>query len=440
MPPTRDFPDRDIFTVSRLNSELRAVVDGSFPLLWVGGEISGISRPRSGHLYFCLKDAQAQIRCALFRNRRVLLRFQPKDGDQVVLRARLTLYEPRGDLQLIVEHLEPSGEGELRRAFEQLKARLQSEGLFDAARKRPLPVLPRRIGVVTSPGGAALRDILHVLRRRFPALPVLIYPVPVQGAGAAAEIAAALRLADRRRDCDLLILARAIAALDTPLISAVGHEIDFTIADFVADCRAPTPSAAAELATPEVDQLSTRLGRLRIALRRAAGGGLTRLRTRVLHAGRRLQLQRPQLRLSQQQQRLDEIELRLYRAQRRRLAVLAEHCRAARLRLHAQSPRHRIDRLRQRIAEQGRRLRVEIRSGLRRAAGRLEADARHLNAVSPLGVLERGFAVARRADRETVVRRADEVAVGESVEVLLAVGRLDCTVERRRLPEPETPA
>ncbi len=449
MPPIDGFTDRDIYTVSRLNSELRAVVDGSFPLVWVSGEISGLSTPRSGHLYFGLKDPHAQIRCALFRNRRTLLRFQPKDGDQVVLRAKLAVYEPRGDLQLIVEHVEPAGEGDLRRAFDALKAKLDKEGLFDTARKTPLPAFPRRLGVITSPSGAAIRDILQVLRRRFPGLPVLIYPVPVQGPEAAAEITAALKLADRRRDCDLLILARGggapedlaafndetlartIAALRIPLISAVGHEIDFTIADFVADRRAPTPSAGAELATPEIEQLGVQLYRFESGLKRAASGLLAKLRTHLLSAQRRLQLQHPRVRLRQQQQRSDELELRLNRALRLNLERQNKASAVLRRRLQVQSPQRQVKRLRQRLIEDRRRLGVEIHTTVHKCHTRLEAGVRHLNAMSPLQVLERGYAVARRSGSSVVIHRAGQIKVGESIELLLGSGRLDCTVDRR---------
>jgi exodeoxyribonuclease VII large subunit len=260
---------RDIYTVGRLNREARGLLEAGLPSLWISGELSNLSRPSSGHWYFTLKDADAQVRCAMFRQRNLACRAAPRDGLKVLLRARVGLYEARGDFQLVVDHLEEAGEGELRQRFEALKLRLAGEGLFDAGRKRPPPRFPRRVGVVTSATAAALRDVLHVIRRRYPAMPVLIYPVPVQGAGAAREIGEMLVLADRRAEVDVLLLvrgggsledlqafndeglARVIAGLELPLICGVGHEIDFTIADFVADLRAPTPSAAAELAVPD---------------------------------------------------------------------------------------------------------------------------------------------------------------------------------------------
>ena len=263
-----DETGRDIYSVSRLNAEIRAVLEGSFPMLWVEGELSNLATPRSGHLYFSLKDDHAQVRCALFRNKRLLLREQPSDGDRVLVRARIGLYEPRGDCQLIVAHLEPAGQGTAQQAFEQLKRKLQAEGLFDAARKRDLPVFPRRLGVITSPSGAAIRDVLQVLRRRAPHLPVTVFPALVQGAEAPQSLRDALVTALARGDCDILLvtrgggsvedlaafndeaLARMIAAAEVPIVSAVGHEIDFSISDFVADARAPTPSATTSPPSP----------------------------------------------------------------------------------------------------------------------------------------------------------------------------------------------
>ncbi|MFZ1641930.1 MAG: exodeoxyribonuclease VII large subunit, partial [Candidatus Contendobacter sp.] len=260
---------RDIYTVSRLNQDVRALLEGEFPTLWVEGEVSNLSRPSSGHLYFSLKDAKAQIRCALFQNRAFLFRDCPRNGQQVLVRGRVSLYEPRGDFQIIVEYVEEAGAGALRRAYDELRLRLEREGLFAPERKQPLPRFPRRIGVITSPSGAAIRDVLITLRRRCPGLLVLVYPVPVQGDGAAERIAQTIRLASQRRDCDVLLLARGGGSLEDlqafneetvaraifdcaiPLVTGIGHETDVTIADFAADRRAATPTAAAELASPD---------------------------------------------------------------------------------------------------------------------------------------------------------------------------------------------
>ena len=321
-------PERDIYSVSRLNLEARLLLEQGFPRIWLEGELSNVSRPSSGHLYFTLKDARAQIRAAMFRSRNQAIRFRPEEGLQVLVRGRVSLYEPRGDYQLIVDHMEEAGDGALRRAFEELKRKLDAEGLFDAARKQPLPALPARIGVITSPSGAAVRDVISVLRRRFPAIPVLIYPVPVQGKEAGGEIANAIRLASRRADCDVLILtrgggsledlwpfneevvARAIHDCRIPLVSAVGHEIDFTIADFVADRRAATPSAAAELVTPDQLEWLARLTQLSARLENRLRHTLSDDQRRLAWLEQRLQQVHPGQYLRQQAQRLDELEQR----------------------------------------------------------------------------------------------------------------------------------
>ena len=376
------------------------LLEAGLPPCWIEGELSNFARPSSGHWYFTLKDADAQVRCAMFRGANSRVRVAPKDGMHVLLRARVSLYEARGEYQLVAEHLEEAGEGALRRRFEELKARLAAEGLFDAALKRALPRLPKRIGVVTSPTGAAIRDILHVLARRFPAVPVLIYPVPVQGTGAAAEIAAAIRLASERGDADVLILARgggsledlwafneepvarAIRASAIPVVSGVGHEVDFTIADFAADVRAPTPSGAAEIVVPDRAEWRRSLlatqERLARAWRRLGG----QARERLAWLARRLELTHPRTRLAARAQRLDELEARLARALRRELAE---------------------------------------------ARARLAAAARTLNAVSPLATLERGYAIVTLADGR-VVRAARDVVPGDEVRARTASGQFAARV------------
>ncbi|HEX6549675.1 MAG TPA: exodeoxyribonuclease VII large subunit, partial [Gammaproteobacteria bacterium] len=297
--PTDSSPARQIYTVSALNRAARGLLETGLPLLWVEGELSNLARPASGHLYFSLKDASAQVRCALFRNRASLLRFTPRDGQHVLVRARVSLYEPRGDYQLQIEHMEDAGHGALQRAFEELKKKLAAEGLFDAASKKPLPAAPHTIGIVTSPSGAAIRDILSVIRRRYPVARVIVYPVPVQGEGAGAKIAAMLQTASTRAECDVLIVsrgggsledlwafheeivARAIHACPIPVVSGVGHEIDFTIADFVADVRAPTPTGAAELATPDSSEWLQALSNLRTRIVQAQNRSLANLRERI---------------------------------------------------------------------------------------------------------------------------------------------------------------
>ncbi|MDG4594139.1 MAG: exodeoxyribonuclease VII large subunit [Candidatus Contendobacter sp.] len=394
-------PDRDIYTVSRLNQDVRALLEGEFPSLWVEGEVSNLSRPSSGHFYFSLKDAKAQIRCALFQNRAFLFRDCPRNGQQVLVRGRVSLYEPRGDFQLIVEYVEEAGAGALRRAYDALRLKLEREGLFAPEHKRPLPRFPRRIGVITSPTGAAIRDVLTTLRRRCPSLPVLLYPVPVQGDGAAQEIARAIRRASERRDCAVLLLARGGGSLEDlqafnqetvaravfdcaiPLVTGIGHEIDVTIADFVADLRAATPTAAAELASPD------RLEWLR--------------QVRLLEERLDRALQR---RLAHQNQRLAELTRRLDRVQ----------------------PRRRLRDRAQRLDELDQRLRVAARQCLASAAQRLSGLSGQIHALSPLATLDRGYAIVRRPADGAILRRADAVRVGDVVEALLSHGRLRCTV------------
>ncbi|MDG4549374.1 MAG: exodeoxyribonuclease VII large subunit [Candidatus Contendobacter sp.] len=393
--------DRDIYTVSRLNQDARALLEGEFPSLWVEGEVSNLSRPSSGHLYFSLKDAKAQIRCALFQNRAFLFRDCPRNGQHVLARGRVSLYEPRGDFQLIVEYVEEAGAGALRRAYDELRLKLQREGLFAPERKRPLPRFPRRIGVITSPTGAAIRDVLTTLRRRCPSLPVLLYPVPVQGDGAAQEIAHAIRRASERRDCDVLLLARGGGSLEDlrafneetvaraifdcviPLVTGVGHEIDVTIADFVADLRAATPTAAAELASPDRLEWLRQVRLLQERLDRA-------LRRRLAH----------------QSQRLAELTRRLDRAQ----------------------PRQRLRDRAQRLDELDQRLRATVRQRLETAAQRLRGLSGRIDALSPLATLDRGYAIVRRQPGGAILRRADAVRVGDVVEALLSHGCLRCTV------------
>ncbi len=400
--PPDSRPGRDIYTVSRLNREARILLESGLPALWLEAEVSNFARPASGHWYFTLKDATAQVRCAMFRGSNARVRVAPKDGMQVLVRARVGLYEPRGDYQLIAEHLEEAGEGALRRRFEELKARLAAEGLFDEGLKRPLPALPRRIGVITSPTGAAIRDILHVLARRFAAVPVLVYPVPVQGAGAAAEIATALALANARAEVDVLILARgggsledlwsfneeivarAIRASSIPVVAGVGHEVDVTIADFAADVRAPTPSGAAELVVPDRAEWLRSLAGIAQRLKQSGNRTVFRARERLAWLGGRLKRVHPRERLTLRAQRLDELEARLGRALRQALAA---------------------------------------------GRARLLSASRTLNAVSPLATLERGYSILATADGQ-VIRAAAEVRPGEEVSARTSHGTVHATVTR----------
>ncbi|MGA2024543.1 MAG: exodeoxyribonuclease VII large subunit [Steroidobacteraceae bacterium] len=402
--PSAAPPARTVYSVSRLNREVRVLLESGLGTIWIEGEISNLARPGSGHWYFSLKDRDAQLRCAMFRARNVLSRFTPKEGQLVLASGRVSLYEPRGDYQLLVEYLEDAGLGALQRAFEELKARLAAEGLFAPERKRTLPLAPRRIGVITSPTGAALRDILHILRRRFPAAAVLIYPTPVQGAAAASSLVGAIELAGSRAECDVLILARgggsledlwafndervarAISRCAIPIVTGIGHEIDFTIADFVADLRAPTPSGAAQLVVPDagvwLHRLAQFAARFAAGVQRALRGEQARLD--VLQ--RRLQQAHPGARLLQHSQRLDELEARLRLALRARLAA---------------------------------------------STARLDGAARALQAVSPLATLGRGFAVVTRSSDGALITSAAQLAVGERFDARLAQGSVRAAVIER---------
>jgi exodeoxyribonuclease VII large subunit len=439
-------PDRDIYSVSRLNREVRVLLERGFGSLWLEAEISNFTRPSSGHWYFSLKDAAAQVRCAMFRQRNMLCAFTASDGQKVLVRARIGLYEPRGEYQLIVDHMEDAGLGALKRQFEELSAKLEREGLFAAERKRPLPSLPGRIGIITSPTGAAVRDILHVLARRFPAAAVLVYPVPVQGAQAAVEIVAALEAAGRRAECDVLILARgggsledlwafnderlarAIVASPIPVITGIGHEIDFTIADFAADVRAPTPSAAAELVVPDAEEWLGAFVRLGTRLQRGMRRRLEEHRERLRWLAGRAALVSPAARLSAQAQRLDELEQCLVRAVRRRLQEHRERLRWLTGRSALVSPSTRLTQQRLRLEILDQQLSRAWRHVLNSKRERLLPLMRTLNAVSPLATLERGYAIVSLEGGE-ILRNAADVKPGTIIEARLARGRVRAKIE-----------
>jgi exodeoxyribonuclease VII large subunit len=439
-------PDRDIYTPSRLNREARTLLEHGLPSLWLEGELSNFSRPTSGHWYFSLKDANAQLRCAMFRQRNSLAQLNPKDGMRVLARGRVSLYEPRGDYQLLVEHMEEAGEGALRRQFELLKTKLAAAGWFAAERKRPLPKFPRRIGVITSPTGAAVRDILHVLRRRFASVPVLIYPVPVQGAQAAGQIAAAISLAGKRCDCDVLILARgggsledlwafneevvarAIVECNIPIVTGIGHEVDFTIADLVADVRAPTPSGAAELTVPDglhwlaaTDSYAQRIAAAMLrylAARRERSDWLQR-RLAQLHPGTVLR---------QQAQRLDDLEQRARRALRQQVMQLAGRLATQFADLRRHSPALRLAVARGRLET----LQLQQNAALQRRVAtldnRFKIVARALDTVSPLATLKRGYAIVADSEGQ-VLTNAASIAIGARIHAQLAQGSLEAKVE-----------
>lgn len=451
-PSDNPAPAREVHTPSTLTRLVRDLLEDAFPLLWIEGEISNFSRPASGHLYFTLKDSAAQVRCAMFRPKSTWLRFRPADGMRVLARARVGLYEARGEFQLIVETLEEAGEGALQRAFEQLKARLAAEGLFDAARKRPLPRLPRRIGVVTSASGAAVRDVLSVLARRFPLAEVEILPVQVQGRDAPPAIAAMLVAASRAGRHDVLLLtrgggsiedlrafndeavARAIRASAIPVVSAIGHETDFTIADFAADLRAPTPSAAAELLVPDAGELQRALARQRQRLALFQRRVLETRAQRLDQLFARINAQRPQSRLQRAGERLRLLHRRLGERARGDLARRDAHVRQLRARLLAQHPVAVLARGAERAAAQFERLRQAMRHGLDRRAARTAEFGRALHAVSPLATLERGYAILLERDSDRLVRSVAQSAPGLALRARVADGEIALRVDDRQVP------
>ncbi len=445
MPESDDTSQRHILTPSSLNRLVRDLLGDVFPLVWIEGELSNVAKPASGHLYFTLKDSGAQVRCAMFKPKTAALRFRPVDGMQVLLRAKVGLYEPRGEFQLVAEYMEPAGEGALQREFEQLKARLDAEGLFAQARKRPLPRYARRIGVITSATGAAVRDVLSVLARRWPLADVEVLPVPVQGREAPAAIVAMLRKASASKRYDVLLLtrgggsledlwafndeqvARAIHASAVPVVSAVGHEIDFSIADFVADLRAPTPSAAAELLVPDAVAISRHLQQLQQRLLTLQQRQLQAQAQRVDHLLARLQTQRPQARLARDRERLLHLQHRLgavLREQSQRRHTRLERLHARLLALH---PRARLPLLARRLAEQDQRLRRAIAYTLERQQTTLRHAGHALHAVSPLATLERGYAILFD-EAGHVVRSSANVTDGDTVKARLADGELKLRV------------
>jgi len=434
-----------IYTVSGLNREVGQLLAHGLPLLWVEGEISNFTAPASGHWYFTLKDRDAQLRCAMFRGRQNGMRFKPANGQHVAVRGRVGLYEPRGEYQMTVELMEEAGQGALQRAFEQLKQRLSAEGLFDIARKRALPTLPRRIAVITSGTGAALRDILHVLQQRFPLAQVLLLPVPVQGTAAAPAICAALDSLSTRTDCQVVILARgggsiedlwafneetvarAIHRCALPVVSGIGHETDFTIADFVADVRAPTPSAAAQLVSPDqqslLQQLGAQLARLRLGMQRQ----LSHATQHHAAAARRLQQTHPGTRLHQQAQRLDELEQRMRLALGHSVRESQQQLAAVTARLQRVNAGQVVAQLTQRCTQLAQHLRRGMIDTLNHCNQRLALAQRALDAVSPLAVLGRGYALVVTPEGQ-LIRQAVSLHVGDALDIRLADGRVQAIV------------
>ncbi|AST80933.1 TPA: exodeoxyribonuclease VII large subunit [Citrobacter farmeri] len=434
-----------IFTVSRLNQTVRLLLEQEMGQVWISGEISNFSQPSSGHWYFTLKDDTAQVRCAMFRNSNRRVTFRPQHGQQVLVRANITLYEPRGDYQIIVESMQPAGEGLLQQKYEQLKVKLQAEGLFDQQHKQALPSPAHCVGVITSKTGAALHDILHVLKRRDPSLPVIIYPTAVQGDDAPGQIVRAIELANARQECDVLIVgrgggsledlwsfndervARAIFASMIPVVSAVGHETDVTIADFIADLRAPTPSAAAEMVSRNQQELLRQILSAQQRLGMAMDYFLANRSRRFTQIYHRLQQQHPQLRLARQQTALERLHQRMNVAIDSQLKRTSQ--RQARLlqRLNQQSPQPRIHRAQTRIQQLEYRLAENVRSRLSATRERFGNAVTHLEAVSPLSTLARGYSVSTATDGK-VLKKVKQVKTGDVMTTRLEDGWVESQV------------
>jgi exodeoxyribonuclease VII large subunit len=435
-----------IFTVTRLNQTVRSLLEREMGQVWITGEISNFTQPASGHWYFTLKDDTAQVRGAMFRNSNRRVTFRPQHGQQVLVRASVTLYDPRGDYQIIVESMQPAGEGLLQQKYEQLKAALSAEGLFDQQFKQPLPTPAHCIGVITSKTGAALHDILHVLRRRDPSLPVVIYPTAVQGDDAPGQIVRAIELANARQECDVLIVgrgggsledlwsfndervARAIFASRIPVVSAVGHETDVTIADFVADLRAPTPSAAAEIVSRNQTELLRQIQSAQQRLEMAMDFFIANRTRRFTQLNHRLQQQHPQLRLARQQTVLEKLRQRMRVALDSQLKQASQRQRRVAQRLNQQNPQPRIWRAQTRIQQLEYRLAESLRAQLSVTRERFGKAVTHLEAVSPLSTLARGYSVTTAADGK-VLKQAKQVKTGDTLTTRLADGWIESEVK-----------
>ncbi|MBU5375947.1 MAG: exodeoxyribonuclease VII large subunit [Pantoea sp.] len=438
-------PVANVFTVSRLNTTVRQLLEQEMGSVWLSAEISNFSQPASGHWYFTLKDDGAQVRCAMFRNSNRRVTFRPQHGQQILVRATITLYEPRGDYQLIIESMHPAGEGALQQQFELLKAKLASEGLFDQQHKQPLPEPAKQVGVITSATGAALHDVLRVLHRRDPSLPVIIYPTPVQGADAPAAIVRAIELANQRAECDVLIVgrgggsledlwsfneervARAIFASRIPVVSAVGHETDVTIADFVADLRAPTPSAAAEIVSRNQTELLRQLLSQQQRLEMAMDYYLAQQQRRFSRLDHRLQQQHPQLRLARQQTALFRLQQRLNEAMENRLRQSLRQQDRLSQRLAALQPQPRLFQAQRQLEQMRYRLQQSMEKMLNRDRQRFATLAAQLEGVSPLATLARGFSVTTDSAGQ-VVKKTAQLQSGDTLRTRLDDGWVESQV------------
>ena len=436
-----------VYSVSEITRDVRSILEAAFETAWIEGEISNFRQAASGHAYFVLKDDKAQIKCVLFRGQRMGVKFTPEDGDQVLLLGRVTVYEARGDYQVIVEAMEPRGLGALQKAFEQLKEKLAKEGLFDDSRKKELPEIPWKIGIVTSPTGAAIRDMIQVIQRRNPKMSILLYPSKVQGEGSAEEIAQGIRELNKRKDIDVLIVgrgggsiedlwafneevvARAIAESEIPVVSAVGHEIDFTVADFVADLRAPTPSAAAELVVPKLTDIEQDLQYLTNQMIERVGEDIEDYRERLRYLIDRRFFREPLQILETPTQRLDEMVQRLLRGLDQWVLIKRGNLRQVVHQLFQASPGKKTQTLSERRIDLEARFQRRMESLINLKKEKLGGVAKSLDALSPLNVLDRGYSIATSKKTGKAVTSSKQINKGDTVRIRLAKGQLDVTVD-----------
>lgn len=439
------------FSVSQLNLEAQGLLESSFAVIWLQGEISNFSRPASGHWYFSLKDSRSQISAAMFRNRNRQVPQAPQEGQQVLVRAKVTLYAPRGSFQIVVEHMEAAGEGALKAQFDALKAQLQAEGLFANENKQALPARPKQIGVITSPSGAAIRDILQVLARRCPDVPVLIYPAAVQGNEAPPQLRAALALAVQRNECDVLIigrgggsledlwafndeqLTREVAACPIPIVSAVGHEVDTSLCDYAADMRAPTPSAAAELVSPDNQAQALQLRTIERRLHSLMQQRLKACQQHLHHIQQRIRS--PQDTLHMHSQRLDELQARQQRHQQLQLRLLAQRVHPLTQRLQRQAPQRLLAERQHQAQQLHKRLATPLMHQLEQQQTRLSNLGKRLHTTSPLHTLERGFSIAFKGKK--ALRSANQLKPGDTLRVQLSDGEISAQVESVQVSDKE---
>lgn len=441
--PANNSNNRDIYTVSRLNREVRTILETGFPLLWIEAELSNFARPASGHWYFSLKDEAAQVKCAMFKNRNQLVKVLPSNGKQVLVRAKIGLYEPRGDYQLIIEHMEEAGDGALRRQFELLKNKLANEGLFDASHKKEIPETVTRVGIVTSSSGAAIHDILTTLQRRFPMNKTIVYPVPVQGKDACNKIATAINKANIRNEVDVLIVARgggsledlwefneevvarAIYDSDIPVVTGIGHEVDFTIADFVADQRAATPTAAAELISPDRYQQLQKLSSIESRLTYLIQQNLQQKQQKIDWLNKRIRHPKDQLEIIRQ--KLNQLNQRNINCVKNVLTAYRSQTNLIEARIQQHNPSHQLKRLQQKLENINTRFQHESRQIISTRSKKLQYLIYTLDAVSPLHTLKRGYAIIKD-ENNNIIRNVDNVKKNQSIKTELAKGHIYSTI------------